>query len=76
MTGPNIVRGWEGIARIVGVAEKSARNWALLSVDPLPVNKHRTKGVWAYVEALRAWDQRQSVPQPTAVELARLRRAM
>lgn len=75
MTGPDIVRGWEGIARVICVAEKSARRWALLPVDPLPVNHHRTKGVWAYVDALRAWDHRQSVPQPTAVELARLRRA-
>lgn len=75
MTGPDIVRGWDGIARLLCVGEKSARRWSVRNVDPLPVNNHSTRGVWAYVDAIKAWDHRQSVPQPTAVELARLRRA-
>lgn len=75
MTGPEIVVGWDAIARVICACPKSARNWALDKRDPLPVMKHTVKDiVFAYVAALRDWDKRNSLPYPKAVELAKLRR--
>ena len=53
----DVIFGWVKIAKLVGVHEKTAREFAALNRDPLPVRiGHR--GAFIEREALLAWIHR------------------
>jgi hypothetical protein len=57
------VEGWESIAKAIGVDERTARRYAKLRKDPLPVYWRRRGGlVVAHATALRDWIARQEIP--------------
>jgi hypothetical protein len=57
------VEGWKAIAEAVGVDERTARRYAALRHDPLPVYWRRRGGyVVAHATALRDWVARQDIP--------------
>lgn len=62
------LEGWKEIAWHFRVNERTARRWAELPADPLPVYYTRHNGhVKATVEELDAWQRRQTVPVSESV---------
>ena len=57
----DVLIGWQKIARHLDVDERTARRWAALDVDPLPIGNcaHDRVRVAAYVDALNEWRERQ-----------------
>ncbi len=69
---PAHVYGWVGIAAWLGRSVRWCQGHADRNRDPIPVRVgHR--GVYANVEALRAWTDRQDMSYTTHRELDRLR---
>lgn len=57
------VQGWKAIAAAIGVSERTARDYAKRTKDPLPVYWRRCGGgVVAHATALRDWIRRQEIP--------------